>query len=427
MIRLNNFWRPVILLITGNGLGQVLNIIALPILTRIYAPESFGVFSIYVAIVVTVAVVVNGGYEWAVMLPQKIGEALGLVNIGLIYAVGISTIVAICVFIFSNSITTFLHVEQLQTLMWVIPISLLIEGIIQPIRVMINRIKMYRTLAVSRIGKSSAQVLGSLWAGFAGWGFEGLIWGFLAGQIMCLLLLLLPFIKWQVSLPNKKFSLATFNSLRKSYDDFPKYSVFSTLLTTASKQLPFFLIPLLYIDAMDVNGLFSKADQILLAPLGLISASVGNVFFERASHAKRLGGEVLSKETWNTFKRLTILGLPFLIAILFAGPWLFSFVLGPEWETAGVYARWLSPSMYLLFISSPLSCLVDIQRALQPFLLITIGVFSARFGLLWIGGMNFPPFGMIQLYAMGSITIVGAQLIYLLQLGTNLLNLKSPF
>ncbi len=417
MKQLDQFWRPVLLLVSGNGLGQLLTFIALPFLTRLYSPEAFGIFSVFVAIVITLAVVVNGGYEWAIMLPENNEEAVSLVNLSLWTAIGMVLLVLFGVLVIGKDILEYFRVDFGSPWKWLIPVSLIFEGATQPLRVMINRIRQYRMLAFSRIGKSGIQALVSLITGYLGWGFEGLVCGFLAGQIVCSLLLVCSYVKWKNSQNFVPVSRYSFMRLRREYSDFPRYSIWSTLLTTASKQLPFFLIPLFFTEGVSINGLFGKAEQILLAPVGLISASVGNVFFDRASQAKRKGGGALAAETRSTLIRLSILGLPFLVSILIAGPWLFKWVLGNAWETAGEYARWLSPTMYLLFISSPLSCIVDIQRMLKPFLFLTFFVFFARFILLWIGGNYLNPMGMVQLYGLGGILVVGLQLSYLLYAG----------
>lgn len=417
MKQLDQFWRPVLLLVSGNGLGQLLTFMALPFLTRLYPPEAFGIFSVFVAIVITLAVIVNGGYEWAIMLPGNNEEAVSLVKVSLWTGIGMVLLVVFGIITIGEDILEYFRVDFLLPWKWLIPLSLIFEGVIQPLRMLINRIRQYRMLAISRVGKSVTQAIVSLITGYLGWGFEGLIWGFLAGQFVCCLLLVIPYIRWKKSQDFAPSSAYYFMRLRNQYGDFPRYSILSALLTTASKQLPFFLIPLFFVEGVNINGLFGKAEQLLLAPVGLISASVGNVFFERASQAKRKGGGALATETRDTLIRLSVMGLPFLLSILIAGPWLFKWVLGDPWETAGEYARWLSPAMYLLFISSPLSCLVDIQRLLKPFLLLNFFVFLARFILLWTGGNYLSPMGMVQLYGLGGILVVGLQLSYLLYAG----------
>ena len=46
----NSFGKDVLKLVSGTAVAQVLSILAAPILTRLYAPEAFGVLALFVSI-----------------------------------------------------------------------------------------------------------------------------------------------------------------------------------------------------------------------------------------------------------------------------------------------------------------------------------------------------------------------------------------
>lgn len=254
---------------------------------------------------------------------------------------------------------------------------------------------------------------------FWGWQYgtyEGLILAFIAGQLGAFLVLV------RVYFPTDFFGWAKEKELKnialiKKYVSFPKFAIPTTFLNTASKQLPFFLLPFLFLDGVGVNGLFSQTDRIMLVPIDLVSMSVGNVFFEEGSTAWRKGRNALRSVTKNTFYRLAMLGLIPYIALLFFGPELFSLVLGEDWERSGYFAQWMAPSMYLLFIATPLTFLVDIRQKLRVFMGISIVFFAMRLGAFWLGGEWLSSTQTIQLYSVVNFFVIVIQIAYLLYLG----------
>jgi len=412
----SGFWRPVLLLVSGNGVGQLITFLSIPILTRMYPPENFGVLALFTAVVLTLTVVVNGGYEWPIMLPEEESEAQNLVVISIWVSLGVSCGILLLALVSEIASIAPRGWTLFDYWKWVVPVSLLMEGLLNPIKIWINRQRKYRLLSSIKIARSCFQAGVSLLMGWLDILPMGLIWGFWAGQIAALGVALVYYIS-TAGIAGFRINLQSWQMLTHTYRDFPQYSILSTLFVTLSKQLPFFLFPLLFIDGDTINGFFSKAEQLLLAPISLISMSIGSVFFERASQASRRGDAFLAKETRDTFHRLCVLGLPSLIIGLFIGPTLYQWLLGPEWKVSGEYARWLSPYLYVLFLMTPLSCLVDIRRTLRSFLWITFFLLLGRFCLLYVGGHYLSAKETIHIYAIGSFVLVVLQLLYLLYMG----------
>lgn len=80
----SEFSRNVLTLMTGTTIAQAIPIAISPILTRIYTPEDFGVFALYMAIASIVAVVATGRYEMAIMLPKKDSDAINIVALSIL-------------------------------------------------------------------------------------------------------------------------------------------------------------------------------------------------------------------------------------------------------------------------------------------------------------------------------------------------------
>ncbi|RMG21099.1 MAG: hypothetical protein D6730_18870 [Bacteroidetes bacterium] len=408
------FWRNVFTLFSGNLLAQAFAVALTPFIARLYVPEAFGLLGVFIAIIAVSVVVVNGGYEWAIMLPAGKGEAhqllllsLGLCVLGSLLLLGIGAA-------FGELLLQWAGSPGLLPWRWLLAFSLLLEGSSQALRMAVNRNEQYRALSMSKVMRSLTQALLSLLLGLGGLGFEGLIYGYVCGQFAGTVMLVAAYWRWL-----QKEDMACYQpglwATARQYRDFPRYSVLSTWLHTASRHLPFFLLPVFF--SQEINGQFSQADRILSLPVVLLSMSVGHVFFEQASKAKQQSPQALAQITRSTFQQLLKLAIPFLLIVMLLGPDIFAFVLGKEWYLAGEYARWLVPWMAVAFIASPLAYLIDIQRKLKVFLWFNLAFFLLRLLALHLGGHSLSHLGTIQLYGGVSMLLTLLQLAYLLWLG----------
>jgi O-antigen/teichoic acid export membrane protein len=89
---------------TGTTIAQAIPIAISPILTRLYSPDDFGIFALYMSITSITGVVSTGRYELAVMLPKKDEDAM---NIAVL-----SVFIALVVYQFSNLSITGLITSQ---------------------------------------------------------------------------------------------------------------------------------------------------------------------------------------------------------------------------------------------------------------------------------------------------------------------------
>jgi lipopolysaccharide exporter len=409
----SEFWRNVATLASGSLVAQAFGVVSILVLPRLYNDIEFGLFGFFVASIAVTVVLINGGYEHAIMLPNEEERAFRLVLLSFWITVAGTVLILMIALFLGEWILTFGDVIELYGWHLLIPFGLLLEGFTQPIRTWLNRQRYYRALSWAKVARSGVLVLVSAGLGWLEWSFEGLILGYIAGQLAGLLVMSGYFAK------SHTFSLVlNIRDLQeegRGYGDFPRFAIFSAWLNTASKHLPFYmLIPLF--DA-GVAGQFNQADRVLMLPAVLISMSIGNVFYEAAAKAKQEGEVALAKVTYQTFIRLLVLAMPFLLVIMLWGPALFAWVLGEEWTTAGEYARWLMPWLFMVFMASPLSYLIDIQRKLKEFLYFNIALFIVRFLALYLGGLYFSAEETMMIYGLSGMVMVGLQLLYLLYIG----------
>ena len=143
----SEFNRNVLTLMTGTTIAQAIPIAISPILTRIYTPEDFGMFALYMSIASIIAIVATGRYELAIMLPKKDEDAINIVALSIIISFFVSFISLLIVFIFNTQITNILGNPEISIWLYFIPLTVLLTGIYQSFNYWSNRKKQYKRLA----------------------------------------------------------------------------------------------------------------------------------------------------------------------------------------------------------------------------------------------------------------------------------------
>jgi len=139
---------------TGTTIAQAIPIAISPILTRIYTPEDFGVFALYMSIVSVIATIATGRYELAIMLPKKDEDAVNIVALSIIISFFVSFIAFLIVYIFNSQITNLLGSPEISNWIYFIPITVLLAGVYQSFNYWNNRKKKYRRLVTSIVMQS---------------------------------------------------------------------------------------------------------------------------------------------------------------------------------------------------------------------------------------------------------------------------------
>src|SRR5680860_1336201 len=123
------FNRNVLTLMTGTGIAQVIPLAITPILTRIYSPEQFGVFALFIAIASSLSIVATGRYELAIMLPRKDTDAANITVLSMIINCFVSSLLFIIAWQFNDQITNLLGSRAISTWLYFVPLTVFLNGI----------------------------------------------------------------------------------------------------------------------------------------------------------------------------------------------------------------------------------------------------------------------------------------------------------
>ncbi|WP_277374434.1 oligosaccharide flippase family protein [Pseudomonas sp. AA-38] len=353
----SDFLRNVLTLMTGTTVAQAIPIAAMPLLTRLYTPEDFGVLALYMSLAGMISVVITARYEVAVMLPERDEDAASLVSLSICIAGVISLALLIVVFTFNENIQALLNNTAIGPWLYLLPITVFVTGLWQALNYWNNRAKKFKRLAISRVaqggGMTVAQfVLSALSAG-------GLILGYLAGQVSGLLVFLTR--TWREDRAVlSQVSAATMLENARRYSKFPKYSTLGALLDNAAVQMPVLMLSKFY--DTHIVGIFSLTFRALNLPMGLIATSFSQVLFQRFVVLQRESPDRLAPFVLKLFFGLLGLMVPLVIFVCVVGPDLFALVFGETWRRAGDYATVLIFAVAIRFAVSPLSTILAMDH-----------------------------------------------------------------
>jgi len=297
----NEFNRNVLTLLTGTTIAQALPIAISPILTRLYTPEDFGVFALFISISAIFAAIVNGKYELAIVVPEKDEDAYNIAALSLLIATGISLVLLLIVIFFHSWLLMLLDNKEISPWLYFIPLVTFLSGIYNMLNYLNTRLKHYRHISNANIYKSLATAFGQLVMGFFKFGAAGLISGQILSNIVGNTTLLLNVLKNKSMI--KKINKQEMKRLGKQYIEYPKYNILSTTANTLSQNLTNIFISTLY--SLTSLGFYSLIQRIVIIPSRLIGSSIGQVYFQSASVERNKTGN--AKKTFNsTLKKIAV-------------------------------------------------------------------------------------------------------------------------
>ena len=89
------FARHVVTLASGTAMGQLLLVLALPVLTRLYSPADYGALAVYSATLTVLLVLVSLRFEVAIPLPEDDQVAGSLLALSLLSLAAVTLVVIV--------------------------------------------------------------------------------------------------------------------------------------------------------------------------------------------------------------------------------------------------------------------------------------------------------------------------------------------
>lgn len=408
--------RNILTVVTGTAGAQAITLAFMPVITRIYGPEAYGVLGTFLSVTMMLIPVAALTYPIAIVLPKRDSDARGIVRLALATALTLATAVALTLLSFGDQLAAALEIEIIQPYLMLIPFVMFCGAALEICQQWLFRTQRFRITASVAVGNSLLFNTMRTVAGLVQSSALVLVCTTALQQALHAAMLGLAMLRAKPHRDNdddaEEPGETRMLELARRHSDFPKFRAPVMLINAVSQHLPTLVLAAYFGPA--AAGFFALCKQALTMPTNLIGKSVADVYYPRISRAIH-DREPVTTMLLKATAALGLVGLvPFALVAVF-GPWLFALVFGEQWHVAGEYARWLALAEYVIFVSRPCVVAVPALSLQGRFLLFEVFSTSLRVlslfgGALWIGNA----LATVQAFAVASIVIYSSLMVIVL-------------
>lgn len=368
------------MLVGGTAVAQLLAVIALPFLTRLYSPADFTVLAVYSALLAIVSIAATARYNMGIPLPESDEEAANLLMLSTVCSLITALLSGGLLWLFGAEFARAASIEEAEPFFWLLPISIFLSGSFLGFQNWWVRRKAFGNLAMTRFSQVLAGVSVQLGMGILGMRPLGLLVGQMlvsgAGSVK----LMRDF--WL----RDRHLLRSINSrtlwrTAKKHSQFPKYSVADALAANAGTHVPLIIIAGLAVGPE--AGLLLLTMRVLGAPVQLIAGAVAQVYLSNVGKAHQEGRLQVSVEKLVT--ALSLYGAAPLLFGSFAAVPLFGIVFGAEWADAGQMMMWVAPWYAFRMLGYPIVSVAAVLSRQRVVMVTRIASLIIRIAAVYIG------------------------------------------
>jgi teichuronic acid exporter len=351
----SSYWRDVIWQASGNSLAQVVGILGIPIMTRLYTPQDFAIQSLFIQLVTIGTAIVTWRYEYFVQLPRTRGNVRALNR--LIAILGMVSIVVLSpiLWLVREPLAQLMGTTALASWIVFVPITAVLISWALATQNNAQRFGDFKTSGLSELAGKITYVIAGIGGGVAHLGASGLIATTALGAIGKAAFIAIKRPAWGRHALHARLSRIRIVSTQ--YLKLGNSTVLAHLLSSLAITAPQIAIARLYGEM--VLGQFALVLATIYLPSSLLGAAIGHVYYQRAALLHSQGKSFF--ELWLvTAYKLALIGLPVYGGISLVSSIAYPFVFGAQWELAGNLAMWMSIAAYGSFVSGPMdrTCLI---------------------------------------------------------------------
>lgn len=348
-----SFAQNFMMLFSSNVISQIVGILLLPIISRLYSPEVYGVFSIYIVISTLIAKFSTLRYDIALLLPEKDREFKEFVHL-CIFLVVLVTMISLPVFGFLGSIIFgALNRPELSSYWYLVSFAIFIHGMTFIVAAWNIREKEYKKTSIIGVVRNIlGRVLNIGYALLFSATFLGLLWGDLITSIVVLILNYFFIIQPKIQPYLKRSTWKDMWRVALKYRDYPRVVLPAWAIEIISQQFPIYFFAIL--GSKSFLGLYMFGQRLLEIPINIINNAIGPIFFQKVVEVKQQKGDAwkITRKLILSITAVSTIPLGFLIVW---GDYIFKYVFGAEWEQAGIITSYLGLAYMLQMIYAIIS------------------------------------------------------------------------
>lgn len=348
-----------IYMLRANVITQVVALISLPLLSRLYTSDDFGKFAFFHAILGLAVSVTTGRFDWSIPNAKSTGGAVALFQIGLIFTALTSLAATLLISIAQTVKYSQLTESGIGALAFFIPLAMVGYGVVELFNALYVRNGSLKIIGSVKIVQSLSNTIISLLFGIAKLGFIGLI----SSLIISAWLAVVVFAREKREIKYKLIhgSKARIFLMFQRFRDEAALSTAVSVTNTLSSSVSIFMIASFF--TMQELGWYALMQRLALAPVGLLSSSLGKSFWATAASLARIKAYTELRILYiRTTLRLCLFIIPIVIGCASA-----PFLIGPlfgssDWAPAGLVLLAMAPQIIGAIVFSPTNHLIVYGR-----------------------------------------------------------------
>lgn len=379
-----SFTQNLTITFSGNAIALVIGFAFTPFIARIYGPEAYGVFALFLAVSSNLSPLATFQFPSGYVAASTDEEFYRIVKITLIVLLFTTAIYIITIFFWSNYLMESFHVSELRPFIFWMPIYFFLMGLDYILLGWNIRVKEFKRAAIGKtvstiISKGSTIAFGLLLQPTA----IGIIIGNLLSYPVESITKAGLLIRSRVVYI---FEPSTWVELKETFLRFKNYPLYLTpglFITNLGSQLPVYYFSMTFNQA--TVGLFALANSMVNIPLSLIINSSTTVFLQKAAETIQDSKANLKDLVRSLHQRLFYISFIPISILAFTSEWIFNIIFGSNWAQSGVFASFLCIGVVFNVSYSPLSVLFRLLHKEKINFFITISSMGLKFFGLWIG------------------------------------------
>ncbi len=342
-------------LLSANVVAQVIGLVVYPILTRMYAPEDFGLLNLFLSIGGVLAILSTAEYYYAIVLPKEEKDAENVFGVGVIWLIATTVLIGLSV-AFARPISLLFKSPNLASYYWMMPLYVFAMGAWNLLNYWYIRHKEYNPISRYQVSQNLLSAGGKLGMGWGGIFQGGMIYSVVIAPLISLVSSWLCARK--TLLPAcRRISWQAVREQAKVYRNFPCFVLPRSFVNMLAGQMPVLLLTPFF--GGEAVGFLSLAILLGYTPIGTITRAIYQVMYQHTMeqvHEQKPIGQIFRKFLLTA----SAIIIPVFVGLWFVLPDLTAWLLGAEWHVSGEYIRWMLPWLYVSLLSCSINYLFDV-------------------------------------------------------------------
>lgn len=364
----SSFVRHTTLLASGTVAANLITLLTLPLFSRLYSPESFGLQALLIMGAMALGTLATGYYDWAIPTPKTKKQAKELATLAFILSVLLAVVTGVTLVVGGYPLLDALAIGKLGSWAYILPLLGIAFAAYNIGNYWLLRMGKMGSLTQIRFVLPATNAAVSLVLGLQG-NAAGLLIGFISGMLAsgaCSLLLAQRHgLTFDFSHPRTHYA-----ALASKFREFPLYGSIPATFMLIAGQIPLLVITRNY--ALHDAGHYAVVRALLYTGTLMIATACAQIVLKHIAEANRAG-----KTCWPHFRRMAgliaVAGIGMGLALYVVSPIFFRMYLGESWADSAAIACLMAFAMPLWLLGVALAAAPIALKKLKPIALWQLG------------------------------------------------------